>query len=84
VAVLAKKHGIPFYVAAPESTFDKYLESGQDIIVEERAPEEVTEGFGKRTAPDGAKVFSPAFDITPHELVTAYMTDTGIRPGGRK
>jgi methylthioribose-1-phosphate isomerase len=84
VAVLAKKHGIPFYVAAPESTFDKYLESGQDIIVEERSPEEVTEGFGKRTAPDNTKVFSPAFDITPHELVTAYMTDTGIRPGGRK
>ncbi len=83
VAVLAKEHHIPFYVAAPESTFDKHLESGKDIIVEERDPKEVTEGFGKRTTPEGCKVFSPAFDITPHELVTAYITDTGIREGGR-
>jgi methylthioribose-1-phosphate isomerase len=84
VAVLAQKHNIPFYVAAPESTFDKHLESGRDIVVEERDPREVTEGFGRRTAPGGCKVFSPAFDITPHELVTAYITDTGIREGGRK
>ncbi len=84
VAVLAEKHGIPFYVAAPESTFDKHLESGDDIIVEERDPSEVTDGFGRRTAPDGCKVFSPAFDITPRELVTAYITDTGVREGGRK
>ncbi|MEE9443624.1 MAG: S-methyl-5-thioribose-1-phosphate isomerase [candidate division Zixibacteria bacterium] len=83
VAVLAREHGIPFYVAAPDSTFDKFLESGKDIIVEERAPEEVTEGFGKRIAPEGVRVYSPAFDITPHELVTAYITDTGIKPGGR-
>lgn len=84
VAVLAQKHGIPFYVAAPESTFDKFIESGKDIPIEQRAPEEVTEGFGRRTAPNGTKVFSPAFDITPHELVTAYFTDTGVRPGGRQ
>jgi methylthioribose-1-phosphate isomerase len=84
VAVLAQKHGIPFYVAAPDSTFDKHLESGKDIPIEERDPVEVTEGFGKRTAPEGVKVFSPAFDITPHELVTAYFTDTGVKPGGRK
>jgi methylthioribose-1-phosphate isomerase len=84
VAILAREHGIPFYVAAPDSTFDKILESGKDIIVEERAPEEVTEGFGKRTAPDGTKVYSPAFDITPHKLITAYITDTGIKPGGRR
>ncbi|MCP4569228.1 MAG: S-methyl-5-thioribose-1-phosphate isomerase [FCB group bacterium] len=84
VAVLAKEHGIPFYVAAPESTFDKFLESGEQIIVEQRSPGEVTEGFGKPTAPAGVKVYSPAFDITPHKLVTAYITDTGIRPGGRK
>lgn len=83
VAVLAEKHNIPFYVAAPESTFDKNLETGADIIIEERDPIEVTEGFGIPTAPDGVKVFSPAFDITPHSLVTAYITDTGIRPGGR-
>lgn len=84
VAVLAEKHGIPFYVAAPESTFDKVLESGDQIIIEERDPAEVTEGFGRRIAPEGVKVFSPAFDITPHALVTAYITDTGVRPGGRK
>ncbi len=84
VAVLAAKHDIPFYVAAPESTFDKDMESGDGIVVEERDPKEVTEGFGRRTAPDGCKVFSPAFDITPHELVTAYITDSGVRPGGRR
>ncbi len=84
VAVLAHRHGIPFYVAAPASTFDKNLESGGDIIIEERASEEVTEGFGRRTAPVGIKVFNPAFDITPHELVTAYITDTGILSGGRQ
>jgi methylthioribose-1-phosphate isomerase len=84
VAVLAKEHGIPFYVAAPESTFDKHLDSGKDIIVEERDPKEVTEGFGSRIAPVECKVFSPAFDITPHKLVTAYITDTGVREGGRK
>lgn len=84
VAVLAKEHGIPFYVAAPESTFDRQLESGKDIVVEERDPKEITEGFGRRTAPEGCRVFSPAFDITPHAFVTAYITDTGIRDGGRK
>jgi len=84
VAVLAEKHHIPFYVAAPESTFDKNLETGKDIIIEQRASEEVTEGFGKRTAPPEVNVFNPAFDITPHELVSAYITDTGLRPGGRK
>jgi len=84
VAVLAREHGIPFYVAAPESTFDKKLEKGSDIVVEERDPAEVTDGFGVRTAPEGVKVYSPAFDITPHGLVTAYITDSGIRPGGRK
>ncbi len=83
VAVLAEKHNIPFYVAAPESTFDKELETGDDIIIEEREPDEVTNGFGIPTAPAGVKVFSPAFDITPHNLVTAYITDSGIRPGGR-
>jgi methylthioribose-1-phosphate isomerase len=70
-------------VAAPDSTFDKHLESGKDIPIEERDPLEVTEGFGRRTAPEGTKVFSPAFDITPHELVTAYFTDTGVKKGGR-
>ncbi len=78
LAVLAKAHNVPFYVAAPYSTFDDAIESGDDIVIEERAAEEVTEGFGRRTAPDGVAVFSPAFDVTPHNLVTAYVTDRGV------
>ncbi len=84
VAVLAKHHGVPFYVAAPSSTFDNDTPTGGDIVIEERAPEEVTEGFGRRTAPDGVQVYSPAFDVTPFELVTAFITDEGIKPGGRE
>lgn len=81
VAVLAEKHKIPFYVAAPISTIDFSLHSGSEIPIEERAPEEVTQGFGKRTAPPGTKVYSPAFDVTPHELITAIITEEGvIRP----
>jgi len=83
VAVLAKHHGVPFYVAAPSSTFDKDTPTGDDIVIEQRASEEVTEGFGRRTAPEGVKVYSPAFDVTPHELVTAFITDEGVKPGGR-
>ena len=83
LAVLAARHGVPFYVAAPASTFDATLASGAQIKIEERAPEEVTEGFGKRTAPEGVAVYSPAFDVTPNELINAFVTDTGIRPGGR-
>jgi len=84
VAVLADRHGVPFYVAAPYSTFDNELASGDQIPIEERSPVEVTEGFGKRTAPEGVKVYSPAFDVTPHELVTYYITAEGLRLGGRK
>ena len=84
VAVLADRHGVPFYVAAPYSTFDNELESGDRIPIEERSPVEVTEGFGKRTAPEGVKVYSPAFDVTPHELVTYYIIDEGLKPGGKK
>ncbi len=83
VAVLAKEHGVPFYVAAPYSTFDTVIESGDKIPIEERSPEEVTEGFGRRTAPKGIKVYSPAFDVTPYELVSWYITDEGLKPGGR-
>ncbi len=83
LAVLAQRHGIPFYLAAPESSFDHKLESGKDIMVEERNPDEVTCGFGRCIAPEGVKVFNPAFDITPHDLITAYITDSGIRSGGR-
>lgn len=83
LAVVANHHKVPFYVAAPMSTFDNNTASGRQIVIEERAPEEITHGFGKQTAPDGIKVYSPAFDVTPHELISCYITDTGIRPGGR-
>jgi methylthioribose-1-phosphate isomerase len=78
VALLAKAHGIPFYVAAPKSTFDMSLASGADIPIEERDPSEVTHGFGRQTAPDGIKVYNPAFDVTPHELIAAFITEHGI------
>jgi methylthioribose-1-phosphate isomerase len=78
LAVLAEKHKIPFYVAAPISSIDFQLASGADIPIEERDSKEVTEGFGKRIAPDGVNVYSPAFDITPHELLTAIITEHGI------
>ncbi len=78
VALFAKAHSVPFYVAAPFSTFDLGLENGAMIPIEERAAEEVTEGFGKRTAPEGVKVYSPAFDVTPAELISGIITDKGI------
>jgi methylthioribose-1-phosphate isomerase len=84
LAVLAGVHNIPFYVAAPASTFDTKMDHGLEIPIEQRRAEEITCGFGRRTAPEGVKVFNPAFDMTPHELVNAYITDTGVRPGGRK
>ncbi len=83
VAVLAERHRVPFYVAAPYSTFDNEVESGADIPIEMRPPQEITHGFGPRTAPEGVSVYSPAFDVTPHELVTCYITEGGIKPGGR-
>ena len=78
VAILAKVHDIPFYVAAPTSTLDLSLETGDLIPIEQRAAEEVTEGFGSRTAPEGVKVYSPAFDVTPAHLITAIITEKGI------
>lgn len=84
VAVLARHHGIPFVVAAPTSTIDRNCPTGADIPIEHRAVEEITDGFGRRTAPAGAKAFSPAFDVTPAELVTALITERGvIRPVNR-
>ena len=65
VAIIAKEHGIPFYVAAPTSTFDVSIAERAQIPIEERDPKEISEGFGKRTVPDGVQVFSPAFDVTP-------------------
>jgi len=85
IALLAKAHGIPFYVAAPGSTFDPNIPAGWKIPIEFRKSEEVTESFGKRTAPRGVRVENPAFDVTPHELITAFITEKGvIRPPYRK
>jgi len=78
VALAAKAHGIPFYVLAPSSTFDLTMTSGDKIPIEERAAEEVTHGFGRRTAPQGVKVYSPAFDVTPARLITAIVCERGI------
>jgi methylthioribose-1-phosphate isomerase len=78
VALLAKAHGIPFYVAAPYSTFDANLPDGSHIPIEQRADEEVTEGFGRRTAPVGVKVYNPAFDVTPAELIAGFITEKGV------
>lgn len=78
VALAAKHHGIPFHVVAPLSTVDPYLDSGEHIPIEERPATEITEGFGNRTAPEGAKVYAPAFDVTPAELVTSIITEAGI------
>lgn len=78
IALLAKAHEVPFYIAAPSSTFDFSIPSGKQIPIETRKPEEVTESFGKRTAPRGIRVENPAFDVTPHELVTAFFTDKGV------
>ncbi|MDP6111229.1 MAG: S-methyl-5-thioribose-1-phosphate isomerase [Planctomycetota bacterium] len=78
LSILAKEHDIPFYVAAPHSTFDLDLASGDDIPIEERASEEITEGFGRRTAPEGVKTYSPAFDVTPAKYIKAIITDRGV------
>jgi methylthioribose-1-phosphate isomerase len=78
VATLAHAHGIPFYVAAPASTFDLSIASGAEIPIEQRAAEEITCSFGNQTAPSGAEVYNPAFDVTPAELITAIITDRGV------
>ena len=78
VALLARAHGIPFYVAAPSSTFDLTLEDGSSIPIEQRDPKEVTHGFGRATAPEGVDVYNPAFDVTPAELIDGIITERGI------
>lgn len=78
VAILAAYHKIPFYVAAPYSTFDLGISSGREIPIEQRGAEEITEGFGKRTAPRSVKTYSPAFDVAPAELIAGIITDRGI------
>jgi methylthioribose-1-phosphate isomerase len=78
VAVLAQAHGIPFYVAAPLSTIDPSLPSGDHIPIEERQPEEVTHLGDRQIAPAGITVLNPAFDVTPHAYVQAIITEVGV------
>ncbi|HOS69956.1 MAG TPA: S-methyl-5-thioribose-1-phosphate isomerase [Bacillota bacterium] len=78
LAVLAKAHNIPFYIAGPTSTIDIETPSGKEIPIEERKPDEITCGLGRRTAPVGVKTFNPAFDVTPNELITAIITEKGV------
>jgi len=78
LAVLAHRHEVPFYVAAPLSTIDPKTATGADIPIEEREPDEVTEVFGTRIAPEEATAANFAFDVTPAELVTAIITDAGV------
>ena len=86
VAVLARHHGVPFYVAAPSSTFDRSLPDGTRIPIEERASSEITHGFGRATAPAGVKTWNPAFDVTPRELIAGIVTEHGVieRPDARR
>jgi methylthioribose-1-phosphate isomerase len=78
VAVLAKEHGLPFYVVAPTSTFDLSLSSGKEIPIEERNAGEVTHVQGVRVAPEGVGIRNPAFDVTPNHLVTAIVCENGV------
>jgi methylthioribose-1-phosphate isomerase len=85
VAVLARAHGVPFYVAAPSSTFDPATPDGARIPIEERPPDEVAAPGGVRWAPPGARVHNPAFDVTPARLITAFITERGVlRPPYRR
>ncbi len=85
VALLAQAHGIPFYVAAPSSTFDLSLDTGAQIPIEQRDSREITHGLGKQIAPDGVKVYNPAFDVTPAHLIAGIITEKGlIRPVDRE
>ena len=78
LAVLARRHGVPFHVAAPRSTIDPDCPDGASIPIEERSATEIVAGFGRRTAPEGIAVHSPAFDVTPAGLVTALVTEVGV------
>ncbi len=78
VAALAQRHGVPFYVACPESTIDRAIADGSSIVIEERSADEVTGYNGVRWAPDGVRVHNPAFDVTPAELITGIITENGV------
>ena len=81
LAILAKAHQVPFYVAAPLSTIDMKRDTGAQIPIEERKTEEITHGMGRQTAPSGIHVYNPAFDVTPNHLVTAIITEKGVAKG---
>lgn len=78
LAVLANAHNIPFYIAAPYSTIDLKLENGDEIEIEQRSSNEVTSIGHRKTAPDSIEVYNPAFDVTPHQLITAIITEKGV------
>ncbi len=78
VALLAKAHGIPFYIAAPSSTFDLSLSTGDAIPIEQRDSREITHGLGRQIAPEGIKVYNPAFDVTPAHLIAGIITEKGM------
>jgi methylthioribose-1-phosphate isomerase len=85
LALLAAAHHIPFYIAAPSSTFDLSIQSGAEIPIEQRDPLEVTHSFGRQIAPEGVAVYNPAFDVTPAELIAAIICERGvIRPVNRE
>jgi methylthioribose-1-phosphate isomerase len=85
LALIAKAHKVPFYVAAPVSTFDASIKSGDQIPIEQRDKSEIINGFGKPIAPMNVEVFNPAFDVTPHKLITAIITERGVlRPPFKK
>ena len=78
LAVLARHHRLPMYVAAPSSTFDLSIKSGDEIPIEQRGADEVTHGFGRQTAPTGAKTYCPAFDVTPARFIAGIITERGL------
>ncbi len=85
LAVMANRHGVPFYVAAPGSTFDEATETGDNIAIELRDPVEVHEYHGRRATPDGVNAWNPAFDVTPNDLISAIITEKGVvRPPYRE
>jgi methylthioribose-1-phosphate isomerase len=86
LSVLAKAHGIPFYIAAPSSTFDLKTKTGKDIPIEQRSADEIRFCGSKQTSPDGVKIYNPAFDVTPAENITAIITERGVieKPNAHK
>ena len=78
VACLARHHHVPFYIAAPSTTFDFSVATGDEIPIEERAPDEVWRVSGSTVVPEGVTIRNPAFDVTPHELIAGWITERGI------